>query len=1432
MGQTSPTGAPRTEAPPPTRNQVNIWLGQQASPDLAVFNELAVFVMEGQFDADRFDRALQHVVARVDALRMVVTNAGPALVLTVLDQLDVRSRCLDLSDAADPEAALDRWAQGYVDTVLDISHQLFSSTLVTLSPSRWAWAFLQHHIATDATSLTIVFEQVSQEYSRLASGEATEPPPQPSFADYLARQDALRSSEQYEQNERFWQDRMADPAEPMVFYDGRSLTSSMGHVRIHQEVTLGVERSQTLRQLASRRGLRFLSEDMSLFGVFATSLLVMLFRMGGQARRTIGAAWQNRTLDAADVVGLLMEQDPFTVEIADDDSFASVARKTHVEALSVMRHLPYAAGNPGGRLYDVALNFVKVSVGPFAGMPAEPRWYRPSHGEGSLLVNVFDLAGSGELKIGFDFNETLFTEEQREATIGQLLRIIDRFIADPDQPITGVEILSESERLRLQTWNETSRTYPRDATTIDLIESQAVTRPTAIAARCGDSSLSYADLDRRAEALGLRLREMGAGPGELVGICLERSLEMLVAVLGVMKSGAAYVPLDPAFPSDRLAFMLQDSGSSVLITQRSLQGTVDASGCAVLEIDELHYNRTPAGSPPVRRAGPDDLAYVLYTSGSTGRPKGVEIPHGALSNFLWSMRENPGCTEDDVALAVTTLSFDISGLELYLPLVCGGQVEIAPRSLVADGRRLRERLDRGGITMLQATPATWRMLLEAGWEGTAGLTALIGGEPLPPDLVGPLVERTRSLWNMYGPTETTIWSSVEHIVDADQPITVGRPIANTTFHVLDRYGMRVPVGVAGELYIGGDGLAIGYHDRPELTSERFLVASLDGEPGVRLYRTGDLVRHLADGRVTHLGRLDSQVKVRGFRIELGEIESVLAEHPSVVRAVVDVRSDSTGAKTLVGYCQTKDGALPDAHELRETLRRSLPDYMVPTHYVLLDRVPLTPNGKVDRSALPDPDHAQRLVATSAVAPRTPVEKQLTQIWSELLGVEQIGIRDDFFDLGGHSLLALQMLTRIMETFGVDLPLQRLFEATTIEAVAALVEAGGDLPAESSETEEYLPALIKIWCEVLDVSDVGPDDDFFALHGDSSLLTEMLVRTRQSLGVMAEGLSEVEFRRTPTVGGLAAMVASNAQRTTSLIVPLRREGQGSPLFLIHAGGGYAFFYRALASQLSGRPLYAIRAESRSDGSGRPFAEESDIESVATRYLAEIQAVQPEGPYLLGGACAGGLIAFEMARQLESRGRELAGPVIVFDSVLSNNDHVSAADRRILRAAGLYPMPRLLDLRQAFSRRLGEARELGVLPGAAHISRAASRRALRALRRRMSRLAGKVGLDVSLPGVGRAETTGATPAPTDRQSAEMAETLGVAIRCALAYHPQPVDVAVVCFEAAETGPLGLTWQGVAGRGLVVIETPGSHLDMLEHPWVEQTATRINEYLSAAQ
>ena len=472
--------------------------------------------------------------------------------------------------------------------------------------------------------------------------------------------------------------------------------------------------------------------------------------------------------------------------------------------------------------------------------------------------------------------------------------------------------------------------------------------------------------------------------------------------------------------------MLQDCGASVLLTQASLEGLLPVGGVQVVYLDRMEPGEVGGGGalPPV--AGPDDLAYVLYTSGSTGKPKGVEVEHRALTNFLWSMRSEPGCGEGDALLAVTTLSFDIAGLELYLPLITGARVVLASREVAADGRRLAGYLEGSAATLMQATPATWRMLIDAGWQGSPKLKVLVGGEALPAELVGPLLERTGELWNLYGPTETTIWSSVQRVMSAGEQITVGRPIANTKFYIVDRALQPVPIGVSGELLIGGEGLARGYRGRPELTAEKFIGDPFSGEAGARLYRTGDLARYRADGQVVHLGRLDQQVKVRGFRIELGEIEAALAGCPGVGQAVVVAREDTPGGAALVAYVVAQPGCPVSGTELRQHLRQSLPEYMVPQYFVQIEALPLTPNGKIDRKALPAPTaHSLHDSHGHAAAQlQTPSERLIAGVWSELLGVAALGPDDNFFDLGGHSMLAMQAIARIEKLTGTRLGPQR------------------------------------------------------------------------------------------------------------------------------------------------------------------------------------------------------------------------------------------------------------------------------------------------------------------------------------------------------------------------------------------------------------------------
>jgi amino acid adenylation domain-containing protein len=573
-----------------------------------------------------------------------------------------------------------------------------------------------------------------------------------------------------------------------------------------------------------------------------------------------------------------------------------------------------------------------------------------------------------------------------------------------------------------------------------LFEAQAARAPAATALVTEGGALSYAELNGRANRLAHRLRALGVGPEVLVGLCAERSAEMVVGLLAALKAGGAYVPLDPGFPEARLSLMLDDARVPVLLTQSHLRDRLAAGEATVVcldsdgdGLDDLSDENLAGG------ATADNLAYVIYTSGSTGRPKGVQVTHGALGNFLRSMGPLLGIVEGDTLLAVTTLSFDIAALELYLPLVRGARVELASREVAADGALLAARLADPSITLLQATPATWRMLLEAAWPGSPGLTMLCGGEALPRELADRLREKGAALWNLYGPTETTIWSSAGKIEPGEGPVPIGRPIANTQLYVLDAHLRPVPVGVAGELYIGGAGLARGYLGRPALTAERFLPDPHAPEPGRRIYRTGDLARWRADGGLECLGRVDHQVKIRGFRIELGEVEAALLRHPEVREAVAVAREDTPGDRRLVAYVVPRNGQAPTAAELRGRLGEALPDYMVPSAFVALDAMPLTPNGKVDRNALPAPEQVANAAPHAYVPPRGPIEEALAGIWAEVLGRPRVGIHDDFFELGGHSLLAAQVLARLRDTFAVEPPLRDFFDAPTIAGLARLVE---------------------------------------------------------------------------------------------------------------------------------------------------------------------------------------------------------------------------------------------------------------------------------------------------------------------------------------------------------------------------------------------------------
>ena len=651
-----------------------------------------------------------------------------------------------------------------------------------------------------------------------------------------------------------------------------------------------------------------------------------------------------------------------------------------------------------------------------------------------------------ELEVLFEYNTDLFDAATITRMLGHFQTLLEGIVAHPQQRISDLPILTPAERHQLLVeWNTTQTDYPPYACLHQLFEAQVSRTPDTIAVVFESQQLTYKELDCRASQLANYLKTLGVGPEVLVGICIERSIEMVVGVLGILKAGGAYVPLDPAYPQERIGFMLEDSQVSVLLTQHKLKTRFPNHEAAIcLDTDWQTITTSTVQDTlqaQVSSTTGDNLAYIIYTSGSTGKPKGVQIQHRSAVNLLNSISQQPGLTSEDTLLSVTTLSFDIAVSEIFLPLSVGAKLVLLSREAASDGTQLLKAL-ASGATFMQPTPATWRLLLAAGWQGSPHLKMISTGEALPKDLANQLLPKGAALWNLYGPTETTIWSTAYQVKSGDGPICIGRPVANTQLYILDSHLQPVPIGVPGELYIGGDGLARGYLNRPELTSEKFIANPFNPEPGARLYKTGDLARYLPDGIIECLGRIDHQVKLRGFRIELEEIQTVLSQHPDIRQAVVIAREDNPGNQRLVAYIVPNWKQVPSASNLRSFLKQQLPEFMVPSAFVMLEELPLTPNGKIDRRALPAPDRITgEELAQNFVPASDELELQLTQIWQEVLGVQRIGVKDNFFELGGHSLLAVRLFAQIEKTFSINFPIATLFQAATIEQLADILRQG-------------------------------------------------------------------------------------------------------------------------------------------------------------------------------------------------------------------------------------------------------------------------------------------------------------------------------------------------------------------------------------------------------
>ena len=1051
--------------------QQRLWFLRQLDPESAAYNQPTAIRLCGSLDIPALTKALDAIVERHETLRtnFVMSDDGvPTQLINAPRSVGVALVNLSGLPETTRESELQREIEGITRRPFDLSRDLMlRACLVKLSTAEHVLIYVTHHIASDGWSSGILWRELATFYGAFPRGEGEANPLLElsiQYADYAVWQREWLQGEVLQRQLLYWKEQLSGiPVLDMPTDRPRPTVQTYRGAK--QYLVLTRTLSDQLQFLSRKHGVTLF---MTLLAAFQT----LLYRYTGQNEIAVGSPIAGRTrAETEGVIGFFVNMLVLRVDVSGNSSFRELLRGVRQMALDAYEHqdIPFEklveelhperdlSRSP---LFQVMFAFQNASgqTRELPGLTVSPVEITNETAKFDLSLYMWDRKGGLEARL--EYNTDLFDAARVSRMLGHFETLLQGIVTNPDQRISDLPILTETERHQLLVeWNNTQRDYPKDKCIHELFEAQAERCPHAVAVVFENQQLTYGELNIKANQLASHLRELGVGPQTLVGLCVERSLEMIIGLLAILKAGGAYVPLDPAYPKERLAFMLQDAQVQIVLTQQQLLSELPTDhGVQLLSLDtDWVQVAEQADTNLDNRASPEDLAYVIYTSGSTGKPKGVQISHSAVVNFLSSMQCEPGLAANDILLAVTTLSFDIAGLELYLPLAVGARVVIVSREVASDGIQLIKTLDDSGATIMQATPATWRMLLETGWQGSNHLKILCGGEALSSELAGQLLSRFCSLWNMYGPTETTIWSSIYKVHTVNGPVPIGRPIGNTQIYILDRYQQLVPIGVPGELYIGGDGLAQGYLNRSDLTDERFVPYPFSTYARKRLYKTGDLARWLSDGNIEILGRLDHQVKIRGFRIELGEIEAVLSQHPAVRQSVMTVREDVPGDKQLVGYVVGEREAPPAADELRNFLKRKLPDYMIPAAFVVVDDLPLTPNGKLDRSALPRPDQVGSGLETYK-PPRTPAEETVAKIWADVLKVERVGVDDNFFDLGGHSLLATKVISRVRATFHIDLPLRSFFQAPTVAELVAVITENQAQKLDDEALDQMLTEL--------------------------------------------------------------------------------------------------------------------------------------------------------------------------------------------------------------------------------------------------------------------------------------------------------------------------------------------------------------------------------------
>lgn len=1018
--------------------------------------EQLVIDYEAPVDLDALERAWQFVTARHPAMRTSFRWEGVAQPLQIVHE--AVSLSLARHGNVDDQSFA-RFLAGDRLRGFDLTHPpLMRLTVFGSKSGRLRVVWTLHHILMDGRSFVLVLQEVDETYRRIAEGR---PVPLTTGLPYKPYVQWTRGLD-LEGAPDYWRKKLGGlsgptPLPPEVGHLEQALASNG-----ETEFQLGEQLTARLRRVAEQH-------EVTLNTVFMAVWAVVLARFSGESDVLFGATKTTRrssVKDADTTVGLFLNTVPVRIRIEPNATIPELLKQVRSEWLSLRQYeytplvnIKQATAFIGPMpLFDSLVVFENSrfdtalqSSGP-TWQGRRLQWFEQTNFALTLLAY-----GDPSLFLKLEFDAGRYSLETARRIMAYVVQAFQSIVETPAATLADLTVIPREERSRLiNQWNGTGVEYPRETPLAELIERQVLKNPRAVAIVFGDQSLTYKELNDRANQFARELVKNGAGPDGLVGIFLERSLDMMVALLAIVKAGAAYLPMDPNLPRSRLEHMLKDSGLGIVVTQVDLVASLPGFAGAIVHVDTDDWRSNESENLGIV-VKPMDLAYVIYTSGSTGKPKGVQVTRGALLNLLYSVSELLKFTSADRLLALTTISFDIAGADIWMPWLVGAKTILASREAAGDGSELQRLITRHDITFLQATPVTWWLLLGAGWPGKSDLQIVCTGEALPTTLAVQLKPLVRRLWNLYGPTETTIWSTAYLLDQVAERVLIGRPLANTQCYILDEQRQPVPIGATGELYIAGDGLARGYLNQPELTAAKFVANPFVDGSESRMYRTGDLARYLSDGNIECLGRTDHQVKIRGFRIELGEIETALKQHPSIRQAVVIAREDVPGDKRLVAYVLPSAGSTVERTELRELLKRQLPEYMVPADYVTVESIPISPNGKIDRNALPAPTQdivSQEVPLSHAYSG---VEREVLRIFSQVLNVPRLSINDDFFDLGGHSLNALRVISMVNTQFSLDFPVRVLFQAQTPAAIARLIEAR----LENQSSLEQWSALIPI-----------------------------------------------------------------------------------------------------------------------------------------------------------------------------------------------------------------------------------------------------------------------------------------------------------------------------------------------------------------------------------